>query len=80
MSTPITISLFCNGRQKDYKAIFTDDQSALRFKVTIDDNVVNFEGSLDKSFQIAENSHLQNKQIDKRTLEAVTQQLNQIFF
>ena len=80
MSTPITISLFCNGRQKDLKATFTEEKSALQFKVIIDDNVVDFEGGLNKSFQVTEYSNSQSQQLDKRTLEAVSQQLNQIFF
>ncbi len=80
MSTPIIISLFCNGRQKDYEAVFTESPKALQFKVTIDNNVVYFEGNLNESFHVSKNSDTGFKQVDELTLDAVSKQLNQIFF
>lgn len=80
MSTPITISLFCNGRQKDYKAVFTDNHSLLQFKVMIDESIVCFEGGLEESFRVKNTIEKQQSAVDKELLDAVSHQLNQIFF
>ena len=52
MSSPITISIYHKGRQKDYEAIFTNNRSSYEFKVFIDNNIINFVGSLEKSFLV----------------------------
>lgn len=80
MSIPITISLLYKGRQKDYQAVFTDNNEALLFKVNIDDKVFCFEGSLNNSFHVKDGSDKQQSSVDKTMLDAVSQQLNQIFF
>ena len=80
MSSPIIISLYYKGRQKDYKAIFTDNHSTYQFKVFIDNNIVNFEGSLEECFTVKNNNSKTPQQVDSSVLEAINQQLNQIFF
>ena len=81
MSTPITISLYYKGKQKDYDAIFTNHESDYEFKVVIDDITVNFEGNFNQSFHVKNESSNPNiSQADPSILEAVSQQLNQIFF
>ncbi len=81
MSSPIIISLYCKGKQQDYKAIFSNCQSVLEFQVIINNNVVSFEGSIHEDFAVkAKDNEAPSAAVDAATLEAVRQQLNQIFW
>ena len=81
MSSPIIISLFCKGRQKDYKAIFSDNGSVYEFKVIINDKTISFEGGIHETFTVKSNGNEPaSSQTDTALLEAVKEQLNQIFW
>ncbi len=82
MLSPIFISLYFNGRQKDYDAVFVyNDDSSCYFQVMIDEKKVTFEGGLDHSFKVSNRQENPNAvaKIDRSILDAFTQQMDRMF-